>query len=256
MINTGLVLISKFIIEYKKSGGIIMHLSEAIKARHSVRSYTEQKIEGETLAQLNQTVGDCNRDSGLNIQLCLNEPLAFSGMMARYSKFKNVRNYVALIGKKDDAALEEKCGYYGEKIVLAAQQLGLNTCWVGISYNKGKSAAAVLPGQKLLLVISLGYGETGGVNHKVKPIEKLCKCNGPMPPWFRGGVEAAQLAPTAINQQKFFFVLDGNKVKASTRPGFYVKVDLGIAKYHFEIGAGSADWEWAQGPSLNDFKGK
>ena len=222
-----------------------MDLTEAIRARHSVRSYTEQKIEGELLSQLNQTVADCNRDSGLNIQLCLDEKRAFSGMMARYGKFKNVYNYVALVGNKDDAALGEKCGYYGEKIVISAQQLGLNTCWVGLSYNKGKCSAVVLPTQKLLLVISIGYGEAGGIDHKTKPIEKLCQCSGAMPAWFRSGMEAAQFAPTAMNQQKFLFELNGNKVKACASPGFYAKVDLGIAKYHFEIGAGSADWEWA-----------
>ena len=222
-----------------------MDLTEAIKARHSVRSYTKQKIEGEILDRLNQAIADCNRDSGLNIQLCLNEPRAFSGMMARYGKFKNVHNYIALIGRKDDAALEEKCGYYGEKLALAAQQLGLNTCWVGLSYSKGKSAAKILPGQKLLLVISAGYGETEGIAHKTKPVEKLCQYNGTMPPWFRNGLEAVQLAPTAMNQQKFLFVPDGNKVKASAGFGFYTKVDLGIAKYHFEIGAGSAGWEWS-----------
>lgn len=52
--------------------------------------------------------------------------------------FSNVRNYVALIGKKD-AALDEKIGYYGEKIALRAQQLGLNTCWVALTFSKGKS---------------------------------------------------------------------------------------------------------------------
>jgi len=222
-----------------------MELIEAIKARHSVRSYTDKIIEGETLTRLNQTIYECNRDGGLNIQLCLNEPKAFSGMMARYGKFKNVRNYVALVGRKDDAALQEKCGYYGEKIVLAAQQLGLHTCWVALTYSKSKSAVTVSPEQKLLMVISIGYGETGGTGHKVKPVDNLCQCSDPMPSWFSSGMEAVQLAPTAMNQQKFLFTLDGKKVKAAAGSGFYTKVDLGIVKYHFETGAGSADWEWA-----------
>jgi hypothetical protein len=66
-----------------------------------------------------------------------------------------------------------------------------------------------------------------------------------MPDWFRRGVEAAQLAPTAMNQQKFLFELNGGKVKAIPMTGFYVKVDLGIAKYHFEVGAGEGDWTWS-----------
>lgn len=221
-----------------------MEILETMTARHAVRSYTDQKIEGQVLNELSQTIDECNRDSGLNIQLCLNELNAFTGMMARYGKFNNVKNYIALVGKKG-SDLDEKCGYYGEKIVLKAQQLGLNTCWVAMSYNKGKgkNVISVKPGEKLLMVIAVGYGETVGISHKVKPINELCQANEPMPDWFRHGVEAAQLAPTARNQQKFRFELDGDKVEVSAGLGFYTKVDLGIAKYHFEVGAGEIEWK-------------
>jgi hypothetical protein len=37
-----------------------------------------------------------------------------------------------LIRKKSDD-LDEKVGYWGEQLVLLAQTLGLNTCWVGLS---------------------------------------------------------------------------------------------------------------------------
>jgi len=221
-----------------------MELLEAMKNRHSVRSYTDRRIEGVTLEELHRTVDECNKDSGLNIQLCLNEPKAFDSMMARYGKFKNVKNYIALVGKKDDG-FDEKCGYYGEKIVLKAQQLGLNTCWVAMTYSKEKSAAVVKQGEKLLIVIAIGYGETSGVPHKSKPIEDLYRVNGDMPDWFRRGVEAARLAPTAMNQQKFLFERDGNKVKAKALSGFYSKIDLGIVKYHYETGVGKSDWKWA-----------
>ena len=220
-----------------------MDLLEAIKTRHSVRSYTDKKIEGEIVDQLRKTINECNSDSGLNIQLCLDEPKAFSGFMTRYGKFNNVKNYIALVGKKD-TQLEEKTGYYGEMIALKVQQLGMNTCWVAMSYNKKKSAAKTNAGEKLLMVLSLGYGETGGVPHKSKPIEKLASFNGDMPDWFKKGMEAVQLAPTAMNQQKFRFELHGNTVRAIAGSGFYTKVDLGIAKYHFEIGAGKNGWEW------------
>ena len=220
-----------------------MDLLEAINSRHSVRNYADKKIDGEILDQLKKTVDECNSTGGLNIQLCLNEPQAFAGIMAKYGKFTNVKNYIALIGKNENKT-EEKIGYFGEKIAIKAQQLGLNTCWVAVSYNKGKSAAIAKPGEKLYMVISLGFGETNGVSHKTKPIEKLCSVQGTMPEWFKKGMEAAQLAPTAMNQQKFLFELNGNKVKAVPGFGFYTKVDLGIAKYHFEIGAGKTGWEW------------
>lgn len=221
-----------------------MELLDAIRQRHSVRSYTEKPIEGEVLRSLRETVEECNREGGLHIQLCLNEPRAFSGMMARYGKFSGVNNYVALVGKKD-ANLEEKCGYYGEKIVLRAQQLGLNTCWVAASYSKGKSVAVTGPGEKQLMVIAIGYGNSAGVPHRSKPISALCTVRGTMPRWFEQGVEAASLAPTATNQQKFRFALDGMEVSATPGRGFYTKTDLGIAKAHFEVGAGQCGWKWA-----------
>lgn len=217
---------------------------ENMKARHSVRSYTDKPIEEETLIQLRQIIESCNRESGLNIQLCINEPKAFTGMMARYGKFNNVKNYITLIGKKG-SDLDEKCGYYGEKIVLHAQQAGLNTCWVAMSYNKRKSAAVIAAMEKLLLVIAIGYGETSGVPHKTKSIDELSKVSGSMPDWFRRGMEAVRLAPTAMNQQKFCFELAGDSVIATPGSGFYTKVDLCIAKCHFELGAGDNGWRWA-----------
>jgi hypothetical protein len=220
-----------------------MDLLEAIKSRHSVRSYTDKKIDGETLEQLKKTIDDCNLHSGLNIQLCQNEPKAFSGLMAKYGKFKNANNYIALVGKKDDQ-LDEKIGYFGEMIVIKAQQLGLNTCWVEKKKKKGKTIAKVKSGEKLLVVISIGFGETNGIPHKTKPIKKLCSVYGDMPEWFKNGMETVQLAPTAMNQQNFHFQLNGNVVKAVAGIGFYTKVDLGIAKYHFEIGADKNGWEW------------
>lgn len=213
-----------------------MNTIEAMLERHSVRKYKDQPIEGDVLVKLQKIIDDCNHESGLNIQLYLNEPKAFSGAIARYGQFRNVFNYIALVGKKE-TGLDERCGYFGEKIVLEAQKLGLNTCWVALSFSKSKSAAIVEHGEKFVIAIAIGYGENSGTPRKKKPIEKLYKVNGRMPDWFRRGVEAAQLAPTAMNQQKFCFELMGNTVNATPGFGPYTKVDLGIAKYHFEVGA-------------------
>jgi hypothetical protein len=217
--------------------------TEIIKARHSVRRYTDKKIEGETLEELNGIIDLCNRESGLNIQLYLDEPEAFSGRMAKYGRFHNVRNYLVLAGKRTKD-FDEKCGYYGEKIVLEAQRLGLNTCWVALTYNKSKRKTDLASDEKVMIVIAIGYGENQGVPHKSKPLEELYRVKGEAPEWFLQGVRMAQLAPTSINQQKFLFTLEGNTVKATAGLAFYSKLDLGIVKYHFEIGAAGADWQW------------
>ena len=66
------------------------------------------------------------------------------------------------------------------------------------------------------------------------------------PEWFKQGVEMALLAPTAVNQQKFRFELDGNTVMARAGLiGTCLKIDLGIVKCHFELGAGKENFVWA-----------
>lgn len=214
-----------------------MTIKEAMKERHSVRQYMEKPLEAEVIRALEQEILACNQESGLHIQLVTNEPKAFDGFMAHYGKFSGVTNYIAMIGKKG-ADLEEKCGYYGERLVLLAQTLGLNTCWVAMTYSKIKTAFTVGKGEKLCIVIALGYGKNQGVAHKSKAAEAVMKAEQPVPDWFKEGVEAALLAPTAMNQQKFLFTLEGNRVSAKAGVGFYSKIDLGIVKYHFEIGAG------------------
>lgn len=212
-----------------------MDILEVMKARHSVRQYNGKKIEDEKREALIAMINECNRESGLNIQVIFDEPKCFDSMIAHYGKFSGVENYIALVGKKDDH-LEEKAGYYGEKLVLKAQELGLNTCWVAMTH--GKSTAEIRKGEKLACIIALGYGATQGTVHKSKPAEQLCSCTADVPDWFSRGMDAVLLAPTAMNQQKFYFTLENEKVSAKAGKGFYTKMDLGIAKYHFEAVTG------------------
>lgn len=220
-----------------------MELLEAMKVRHSVRQYKNKPLGAEVISALQKEVDMCNQEGNLHIQLVTNEPKAFDGFMAHYGKFSGVTNYFAMIGKKT-ADLDEKCGYYGERLVLKAQQLGLNTCWVAMTYSKIKSAFVIDRDEKLCIVIALGYGENQGVPHKSKQEHAVTKTAGAIPNWFRRGTEAALLAPTAMNQQKFLLTLKENQVSAKAGIGFYAKIDLGIVKYHFEIGAGKDNFEW------------
>ena len=209
-----------------------MEILEIMKQRHSVRQYTDRAIEPEKREILDALTEKINKEAGLHIQNIYDEPECFDSMMAHYGKFSGVKNYIALVGKKSPS-LDETLGYYGEQLVLKAQELGLNTCFVAMTH--GKSKADIAKGEKQVCLISLGYGSTSGVTHKNKELSEVCNYHDRMPEWFLKGVEAALLAPTAMNQQKFFFELqpDGN-VKATCGSGFYTKLDLGIVKYHFD----------------------
>ncbi len=226
-------------------------LLEAIPLRHSVRSYKSVPLAEEVVEQLRKEIEECNQEGGLNIQLVLNEKRAFTGMLA-YGTFFGVENYLVMVGKKT-ASLGEKVGYYGERLVLTAQTLGLNTCWVGLSYRKVKGAYHVENGEKLVCMIAIGYGETQGKQHKIKTVEQVSNASEQTPDWFRQGVTASLLAPTAINQQKFSFEYihntDNNLPIVRANNGFsmvgYTHIDLGIAKLHFELAAGKENFKWA-----------
>lgn len=207
---------------------------ELLKKRHSVRQYTEKEIEEDKRKILTDKITEINKKTGLNFQICFDEPKAFDTFLAHYGKFSNVKNYIVLIGTKNN---DEAVGYWGEHLVLKAQELGLNTCWVALTYGKKKVNVTLKKCEKIYCVLALGYGKTQGVEHKVKAIEKVSNSTQDKPKWFFNGVQAALLAPTAMNQQKFKFVFDNDKVIAKPGRGFYTKIDLGIAKYHFEIGA-------------------
>lgn len=221
-----------------------MTLQEAIRERHAVRSYTDRKIEPEKLEALRKVMDECNNEGHLHIQLVVDDPKAFDSRLAHYGKFSGVSNYFALIGAKGDD-LDERLGYYGERLTLEVQRLGLNTCWVGLTFKKNPEVLKFDDGEKLRCVIALGYGTTQGISHKVKPFEKVARAEGEAPQWFRQGVAAALLAPTAMNQQKFTLtLLDDSHVSARAGLGFFTKVDLGIVKYNFEVGADGHEFQW------------
>lgn len=220
---------------------------EAIKERHSVRKYTPKPIETVKVAALRAEMERANAESGLNIQLVLEEPKCFSTGMWKYGQFSGVENYFVMAGPRGKKA-EEKIGYFGEKLVILAQTLGLNTCWVGLTYRKIPGTYTLREGDMVHCVIALGYGTIPGVQHPMKPAGDFYEPSGPKPEWFVSGINAAMLAPTAINQQKFKFILhEGNKVEAKALFSMagYTNIDLGIVKYHFEVGAGKDMFEWA-----------
>ncbi len=228
-----------------------MELIEAIRARHSVRKYLHKPLSENTIVTLQKEIDECNRLGNLHMQLVLNESKAFDGF-ASYGKFKGVENYLVVAGEKA-TDLDERVGYFGERFVLKAQCLGLNTCWVGLTYKKVHSAFSLKSNEKVVCAIALGYGEIQGVKRKSKSIYAVSNADDNSPEWFKQGVEAALLAPTAINQQKFYFKLtdetsnDGKAIVEAKRlfslVGF-TKMDLGIAKLHFEIAAGKENFKW------------
>lgn len=228
-----------------------MTLLEAIYERHSVRHYIDKPLSGEIIGTLQSKIDQINNGTGLHIQLVTEEPKSFNCFI-NYGQFSGVRNYFVVAGRKSDH-LDEDAGYYGEQLVLLAQTLGLNTCWVGVNYSKIEGTYTLAQDEKIVCYIGLGYGCDKGRKHGRKSVEQVSNCSEASPEWFKSGVEAALQAPTAVNQQKFHIDLLGESqgkglVRAQKLFSMigYTSLDLGIVKCHFEIGAGNENFNWAE----------
>lgn len=218
---------------------------EAIKHRHAVRHFDGKPITKQHQKMLNQLINKINKKAHLHLQLVINEPLAFSGKKAAICNFTGCVNYLAIVGPDNDD-LKEKAGYYGEQVVLEAIKLGIKSCWVAKTFDKIPGVYKVNKSEALALVVAFGYAGYEGKQHKSKSFERVVsnKTNKPIPTWFRKGVELALLAPTGINQQGFKFALLPNNCVRVKNLSFCKNVDLGIVKYHFELGAGNTKFKW------------
>ncbi len=207
---------------------------EAVFKRHSVRSYLDRRIDPGTGDSLRAVLSDCNRKSGLHLQYLPEAGNAFGRLLSRVMGLASAPSLIACVGK-DGEDLEEKIGYYGERAVLAAQTLGLNTCWAG-TFSGKNVLCDVGEGERLVIVIAVGYGRDQGRARRSKSADRVSSAKGERPAWFDRGVEMALLAPTAIDQQNFEFVLgEDGTVRSLDRGGPFSRVDLGIVRYHFDL---------------------
>ncbi|MCD7829692.1 MAG: nitroreductase [Clostridiales bacterium] len=221
-----------------------MTLQEAMQARHKVSKYQDKPLSADVVQQLNERIEAQNRQYGLNIQLVTDSKDAMPGVIAALMS-KGVRNYIILAGP-DTPDVDEKLGYSSADLMLYAQTLGLNSWWIGGMYSRKNAKKNSNAGEnaKIIGIVVVGYGENQGVPHKSKAASDVSSYEGAAPDWFQAGVAAALLAPTAMNKQAFTIKGKGNQVSMTCDNGGYSGADLGIGKYHFELGTGKENFEW------------
>ncbi|MCP1103321.1 nitroreductase family protein [Aequitasia blattaphilus] len=221
-----------------------MTMKEAMKERHTVRKYKNKDIPADIVSCLKERIADNNKVHGLNLALVTHNSEGLSGI-AKMILARGVNNYFILAGT-ETLDLDEKLGYCGTDLILYAQTMGLNTWWVGGMFNKkGAQKNLAMDHVKINGIIAVGYGETQGVPHKSKVATEISEYKGSVvPQWFKNGVEALLLAPTALNKQAFKVIGEGKQVQITYGNGHLSGVDLGIGKYHFALGAGEENFEW------------
>lgn len=222
---------------------------KAINERCSRRAFLPKPLEHAD--QLRERMEIYNQQSGLHMRLVENDQDVMKGISAGYGLFSGVRHFFAMAGKQRELNLNEKAGYWGERLVLDATLLGLGTCWVGGTFHKEicEEKIGLLPDEELVCIILVGevpkqktmkeHMVRLAVHHAKKPIDELYTAED-MTVDFLKGMRAVQKAPSALNRQPVHFLYRGRTVFPQVSdPNGIQRVDMGIAMLHFEIGSRS-----------------
>ena len=201
----------------------------------------------------------------------------FKGIIGSYGKIKDAPAFIAFIGNMDSASVQEEVGYTGEGVILEATALGLNTCWVA-GFFKPESVASLVEiksNERVLAVTPVGYARrhesleeklmTGfGRTHQRVPISRLISSltQDSLPEWIRASIQAARLAPSAVNRQPWGFDVQDDSITVYVRTGgpeFNVskRLDCGIAMLHIEVAALNCgvrgNWQFLKTPRVARF---
>ncbi len=233
-------------------------LLEPIDKRRSNRAYIDRPIEEETKKRLNELLAIGNKDGSLNLQLNIAAPEAFFDMKKTYGAFSGVQNYISIVGNTSEPDMLEKVGYFGERFVLEATAMGLATCWITLTYDSEHTKAQYAEGEELIGVIPIGYAKetysekeqeiyTRIGARKKKPITEFFTSDNTPPQWFLDGMKAVSTAPSGANAMPVYITYEDGRVTATIKGKAYTpEIDLGIAKFHFTVGAGGGTWAWGK----------
>ena len=236
------------------------NLKDAIEIRSSRRKYIPEALNPTAAKQLQILIEDLTNTTNLKIQLLIDDGDAFNGFKKSYGMFSGVRNYIALIGDKEDNLNLEKLGYFGELLVLGATMFGLGTCWVGGTFDRKSCPVKLEENESIVCAITVGEVAPEmskkeklirwATHRKTKTAEQMYTSDETVPEWFLSGIRAVQKAPSAINRQPVMFSYSRDDVVTASVKDITIEgiaFDLGIAKAHFEIGAGGGRWDFGNG---------
>ncbi len=253
---------------------------QAIEKRRSYRTYDKSRqIEPEKLASLEGVCKEFRPFPDVRVRL-VNKPVEdiFKFIAGSYGIISGSPAFIAFIGDRENPNVNEYAGYIGEGIILEATALGLNTCWVGAAFSSKKtnSVVDIDDNERLIAVSPLGYAVknesltdkimTGfGRTHKRLPVQQLVSglSYEQSPAWINNAIEAARLAPSAVNRQPWGFNIEEDAItifirNSGTDFNIPYRLDCGIAMLHIEVAALNAGyrgtWEYLQSPQVARFK--
>jgi hypothetical protein len=237
---------------------VFFEMTEAIDSRRSCRQFQQIRLNLEHEQQI------------LDFMSHVHVPFEHD-VSIEYHSTPDDKNVVYFKGPKQFLALsttetpieQAKLGFLGEQIILYSESIGVRTCWMGhystkevheIVYGKERPN----PDRPLYCIILLGYipEKTGlldrfsqkRMSKKNKTVESFLHKESitEFPDYIRYSLELASRAPSAMNSQKWYYLVEMNSDRYSielSKPRGYqhfkwrqYDIDVGTAAAHMWLG--------------------
>lgn len=184
------------------------------------------------------------------------------GKVGTYGIISGANTYICGVVKREEPDLI-LLGYLFEKIILFATSLNLGTCWLGGTFKRSDFAekAELNEGESFICATPVGYAaekksiKDRGIRRMAKSDQRkdfkeiffdrdLNPLNKEKLGIYGEALEMVRIGPSASNKQPWRIIKDDNSYHLYLeRTPDYAKdlgydiqlLDMGIAKYHFEI---------------------
>ena len=247
----------------------MLNMTQAIDRRISCRAFERRALEPQTQRLLLRYVQEQNAVSGMHIQF-LSAPDEKSTVKLARTMFTSSPLQTLVLPGRQTPEQEEQAGYYGQRIVLHAQRLGLATCWVAGTYDHHSVHAQLEEGEQVLSVIPVGYAMEKmplkqqmirvGLRRGDRSEDAFVDSEvlySQLPEWFRFCVQAVRKGPSAVNGQPINLSWRNGEICACIWKSNHKMeyLDLGIAKAQFEAAAAECGvigrWDWGDGGAFH-----
>ena len=223
-------------------------MNEIIRKRKSIRKYDPAPLEASTIEMVRERFEKITP---------LYPDIRYSIEIANKTKglFNVKAPHYLIFGSEERDGAYENIGFIGQHLDLFLSASGLGSCWLGAS-KPGEREESALP-----FVICMSFGKPAEPLHrnlsdfKQKALSDISKGTD-------SRIEAARLAPSAMNAQNWYFIAESGKIhcyrkKSSPLVGFiYNKlhsIDMGIALCH--IAEESSDFSFEKASDAPEIKG-
>ncbi len=249
-----------------------------IAQRRSRRRFTTGLIGKDLLEQVSTFCSSFQPFPSVRVVLIPQPPREiFRGAVGPYGKIKGARSIIAFIGDTLNPYVQEQVGYTGEGVILEMTALELDTCWVGGFFRPKivSSFTEIREHEKVFAVTPIGHAVerlsveehlmTGfGLTHRRRALKDLVTGLKELawPSWIKAALEAARLAPSAVNRQPWRFHVENNSITVSVNQfglefGLSKRLCCGIAMLHIEVAAlaegKQGEWEFLDHPQVARF---